>query len=108
MKIKSDRHYLASLIVLLMMNLFDSIATAVWITLGVAVELNPLMDYLLDIGPGIFMLTKNLLVVLCVFLLWRLRHSVLARPLVLAASIAYLIVTIIHLYGLSMIVTCLR
>ncbi len=105
MKIKSDSCSLASFIVLLLMNLFDSIATAIWITMGVAVELNPLMDYLLDFGPGVFMLTKNLLVALCVFLLWRLRHSFLARPLVLATSLAYLIVTIIHLYGLHMIVT---
>ncbi len=105
MKIKSDSFYFASLIVLLLMNLFDSIATALWITMGVAVELNPLMDYLLEIGPGVFMITKNFLVILCVFLLWRLRHSVLARPLVMVTFLAYFIVTIIHLHGLRMMVS---
>jgi len=103
-KIKSDGYYLAGLLVLLLMNLIDSIATAIWITMGVAVELNPLMGYLLDLSPSIFVITKNALVIACVFLLWRLRDSFLARPLLIATSLAYFIVTIIHIYGLRMIV----
>ena len=105
MNVKSDSCYLASLLVLLLMNLIDSIATAIWITMGVAVELNPLMGYLLDFNPSVFVLTKNAFVMCCVLVLWRLRRSFLARPLVAAASLAYFIVTIIHVYGLHMIVT---
>jgi hypothetical protein len=103
-KVKSDGFYLASLLVLLLMNLIDSIATAIWITMGVAVELNPLMGYLLDFSPSVFVVTKNVLVMCCVLVLWRLRHSFLALPLVAATSLAYFIVTIIHVYGLHMIV----
>lgn len=104
MRTKFDIYYLVGLVILLLMNLFDSVATAIWITMGIAVELNPLMDYLLDFGPGVFVIVKNLLVIMCVFLLWRFRHSFLAVPLVLVTSLAYFIVTIIHLYGLHMIV----
>ena len=44
------------------MNLVDAIATCVWVTLGIAVEQNPLMAHLIGFSPSVFIIIKTLLV----------------------------------------------
>jgi hypothetical protein len=62
-----------------MLNLFDALATLLWVRLGLATEANPVMAQALDTGPGLFILAKVMLVTLAVGLLWRLRGERLAR-----------------------------
>jgi hypothetical protein len=64
---------------LVMLNLFDALATLLWVRLGLATEANPVMAQALDTGPGLFILAKVMLVTLAVGLLWRLRGERLAR-----------------------------
>jgi hypothetical protein len=56
------------------MNVLDGYLTAGWLELGVIEEANPLMAFLLEVGPWVFMWVKVTLVTLGCFLLWRYRH----------------------------------
>ena len=53
---------------LVFLNLFDAFATLRHVQYG-AKELNPLMAYLLSIGPVVFMSVKHSLMAVCVFLI---------------------------------------
>ncbi len=65
--------------ILVSLNLFDALATLLWVKLGLATEANPVMAQALDAGPALFILSKVALVSLAVGLLWRLRAERFAR-----------------------------
>jgi len=82
-------------------NLIDAIATAVWVNMGLATEFNPLMAGILDSGPGKFILIKMILINLCVYLLWRFKDKSLSKWLVTPVFLIYTYILLIHLYILS-------
>lgn len=84
---------------LVIFNGLDGILTLVWVYRSSAVEANPLMAYLIDLHPVIFISMKNVLVSLGAVLLWRLRsHSLASAGIVLAFSM-YCSVMVIQMRG---------
>jgi|GEM_PF-3009670 len=77
--ILSDNSFEGGLRILVMLNLFDALATLFWVEAGLATEANPVMAQALDSGPALFILSKVALVSLAVGLLWRLRAERFAR-----------------------------
>jgi len=80
-------------------NMLDGILTIGWIQSGRAVELNPLMDYLLGTDPVLFIFTKMLLVCLGVLLLWRYRSKTSAVFSIYVCFAVYSSILLYHLGG---------
>tara|TARA_Y100000310_G_C20566180_1_gene755603 strand:+ start:360 stop:641 length:282 start_codon:yes stop_codon:yes gene_type:complete len=79
------------------MNLVDALATLLWIRLGLAEESNPIMEFVLENNESAFVLVKTSLVVLSVFLLWRLKNFATARILTIPVFLVYVYAMILHL-----------
>lgn len=96
-----DRHdWLEGMLaVVVVLNMLDGILTIGWIQSGRAVELNPLMDYLLGTHPVLFIFTKMLLVCLGVLLLWRFRARTSAVISIYLCLTIYSGVLLYHLGG---------
>ncbi len=75
--------------ILLMLNLFDALATLFWVEAGLATEANPVMAQALNLGPGLFILSKITLVSLAVGLLWRHRDRSFARISAVPLGVLY-------------------
>ena len=60
-------------------NVADAYLTDVAVTSGLATELNPIMNYLLDIGSGTFFFTKILMVSMAIVLLCCIKNQKAAR-----------------------------
>ena len=78
------------------MNLVDAFATLLWIRLGLAEEGNPIMKFVLENNESMFILVKTFLVVLSVFLLWRLKNFITARILTIPVFLTYVYAMILH------------
>ncbi|MGD8587798.1 MAG: DUF5658 family protein [Chromatiales bacterium] len=81
------------------LNMLDGVLTIGWIEFGRAVELNPLMDYLLGTHPVLFIFIKMLLVCLGILLLWRLRARASAVISIYVCLAVYSSVLLYHLGG---------
>lgn len=93
----SERGCIKLLKILLIMNLWDAIATSFWVMSGYAIENNPLMSSLIDSSPSAFILLKTSLVTLCIYLLWRLRSVRSSRIFVIPVFILYGYVSLVHI-----------
>ena len=94
LKNKQTYHNLAKALVFL--NLYDALCTSIWITLGLAIEANPLMRILIEQNLVLFLSVKLLLVNLGIWLVWRNIENIYARLSVLICFIAYAAVCIFH------------
>ena len=95
----AQHDWLKSLVAaVVVLNMLDGIFTIGWIEFDRAVELNPLMDYLLGTHPVLFIFTKMLLVCLGVLLLWRFRAKTSA---VLSIYLCFAVYTCLLLYHLG-------
>jgi len=81
---------------ILIFNLLDALFTLLFVTLGVAVEANPLMDEALS-SPMRFMIIKLSLVSLGVLLLWRMRARRTAAVALMGSALAYSSLMVYHL-----------
>ncbi len=81
---------------LLLFNMVDGMLTIAWVGTGRAVEVNPLMDYLIGIHPVLFMATKLLLVSLGILLIWRFRDRSLAVASLYLCVTAYSLLMLYH------------
>jgi hypothetical protein len=91
------RRFMLALKVILASNLFDAIATTLWVMGGFATEANPLMSKLLHAGPGLFIMTKVLVVQAGVMTLCGLRPHLLARLGAIGLCVPYLAVCLLHI-----------
>ena len=82
--------------ILLLFNMVDGLLTIAWVESGRAVELNPLMDYLIGIHPVLFMAIKLLLVSLGSLLIWRYRDRFLAVASLYLCVTAYSLLMLYH------------
>lgn len=92
------------LALVLVLNLIDLTATITWIQLGLAEEVNPFMDYLLQIHPLLFALVKIVLVSTAVMILWRFRDHGATHVASGLALTLYMGTYVMHAYG-AVIVT---
>jgi len=86
----------ASLILLFFLNLVDAFATHYWVVNGLAVEKNPLMDFLFDLSPMVFLFLKIFIGSFCVWFLIRRKKTTIIKFLIFPTLIVYLYVTVLH------------
>ena len=89
---------------LVLMNGVDAILTVGWVTFGLAVEANPLMDGLLQTHPVLFMIAKLSLVFLGITLLWRHRKKPMVIWSVVGLITVYYLLMLIHAHGIGLAV----
>lgn len=78
-RLTTPRSFEAGLAALLVLNLFDAVFTLGWVESGLATEANPVMAGALELGPGLFILSKIALVGFASLLLYRNKESGMAR-----------------------------
>lgn len=88
---------------LLVLNLFDSIFTLVWVYSGIAEEANILLRELVATNAVAFMFVKVALVSLGALLLWRYRTHTVAVAGLMLVFIAYVCLFIYHLHFLPLL-----
>ena len=91
------RRHKAALKIIIVLNLLDACATIIWVESGLAYEANPLMRYLLDISPALFLFFKLLLVNLGISLLWIYRENTFARHVTIPVTAVYMGIGVYHL-----------
>lgn len=80
----------------IVLNLLDALFTLVWVSTGLAREVNPLMSPLVVEHPVAFVSAKLALVGFGSWLLWRCRARPLAVVAIFLAFIAYYAALLIH------------
>jgi hypothetical protein len=102
----APRHQIAPVRrLLLVMVVFDSVATYVWIAGGIAMEANPLVASALDtygVGPGLLLRTVWS-VALVLALTWLAERRASVRPALVIPLIALGAVTILHISVLAQV-----
>ena len=101
----SSRWVSLTLAGVLLLNLFDLVATVFFVTAGYAEEANPVMATFLELGAPGFALAKLGLVSAGVWVLWRHRERLLARLGSVGALAVYVGVGIFHLYGAQLVLS---
>ena len=69
----SNRFAIISIILLLLLNIVDATVTIVVIDAGIAEEINPIMDFFLQMGYIHFLLVKFVAVSLASYVFWHFR-----------------------------------
>lgn len=90
----------AILYVVFMLNLVDAMLTLVWIKLGIAVEANPIMAYMLSAGDGWFIAIKIIAIAVACTILSSLKRYRLAKIVAISACALYVAITLLHLWGI--------
>ena len=80
-------------------NLIDAALTVLWVDMGIAVEANPLMSYVLELGPAWFIGCKIVVILLACVILWNLRRLPLAKSVAFFSCLLYLGIVGIHVIG---------
>ena len=80
-------------------NIIDAALSLQWIKMNVAEEANPLMAYLIDLAPRLFLIVKISLITLSCIILWRFSNHTGAKIFALLAAILYAAILGIHLVG---------
>ncbi len=89
------------ILLILIMSCFDAIATMLEIELGIAVEANPFMDWLInDIGMVQFSATKVILTALSCYILFAFRDRMLSIVSVNLILFVYSLIMIYHAAGI--------
>lgn len=88
-RLTSPRSFEAGLGALVVLNLADALFTLGWVEAGLATEANPVMAGALNLGPGLFILSKVLLVGFAAILLYRNRGTAAARFALVPVALLY-------------------
>ena len=97
---KSHTTLMRAVVALNLLNLFDAYFTYVGVSQGYLAELNPVMDYLLYLGPLHFFTWKIALVGLASSFLYIRRSNKLARRVTWFGLILYAGIAILHCFHL--------
>ena len=96
----SEKGIIVGSIVFLILSLLDGALTLWGLGLGAIEEVNPLMQWLIEKSPIVFMSVKLSLPVMLVFVLWRIRNrsrKFVTYSLGLVLSV-YAVVMVFHVY----------
>lgn len=91
-------------VALLMLNLMDGLFTLLFLQLGVAEELNPLMRLAYEQSPLVFMFSKLVIVNAGLWLLCLHRRLTASRIAIRAGAVVYGIIVVYHLAFLTHLV----
>ncbi len=101
---KAQGYFNEALAFLILLNLLDAGFTAFWVASGRAVEANPIMATLLQVGIAPFILGKLSMVFAASMVLRQYRDRALSQLGVRALVVAYSLVAFIHLSEFQRIV----
>lgn len=88
-RLTTARSFEAGLGALVVLNLADALFTLGWVESGLATEANPVMAGALNLGPGLFILSKVALVGFAAILLYRNRGLAAARMALVPLALLY-------------------
>jgi DMSO/TMAO reductase YedYZ heme-binding membrane subunit len=91
----------AALIIILVLCVFDGLATLFHLVNGTATELNPIMGYAIQLGPQKFILLKLALTFACLLMLLFHRNARGVRKALLGIMFLYVLLTIYHFFILN-------
>ena len=80
----------------LLLNIFDAVLTSWWVATGWATEANPLMNRVLELGIGPFLLTKLLVGMAAVMILKAHHRHPLSQIGVVTILAVYVLVFMVH------------
>ena len=80
-------------------NILDAGLTITWINAGIAVEANPIMNYLLGFGVMWFYIVKIAIVTIACIILWVLKDAKMAKLVALICCAVYFAIIIFHIVG---------
>jgi hypothetical protein len=92
------------LVATIALNLFDLVATLIFVGGGHAVEANPIMARALEIGPHAFVVLKLALVAVGVYVLWRFAWHSFAQAGSVVVCAAYTALAGYHLSFLHVLI----
>lgn len=94
-------------IYLAILNFLDGIVTFIGLTLGKIEEANPIMSFLYETNPGIFLIIKIGLSVLLILIYINLKilNASIVKSLLMISSIFYSVVCLQHYYWITLIIT---
>ena len=84
-----------------LMNALDGVMTITWVSTAIAVEANPLMAFLLNIHPALFMIAKITLVFGGLLTLLHFRERTEAIIGILSTFFLYYLLILYHLIGVG-------
>ncbi len=90
-----------------LLNLFDGLATYYGYIYNLINELNPLMDYILNVSPEFFLLFKflvSIVIVIISYAVYYKSNERFQRPFLLSlvgVSVLYIGISIMHIFWLS-------
>jgi hypothetical protein len=90
-----------ALFLVLILNIFDAVLTSFVVSNAIAVEMNPLMGAVLELGIVPFIIIKLGIIVLSLMVLWKCRHVKLARIGTNICLFVYLMLACYFGYALS-------
>lgn len=97
---KSRKYIWPSCIALIVANIVDAIATYVGVSSGYAVELNPVMDWVLTNCVHCFFFLKLLVIAPMVYLAVKAVDYLSCRIALFACTFVYLFIVALHFYTL--------
>ena len=80
-------------------NILDAVLTLKWTEMQVAEEVNPLMAYLIEIDPLLFLSVKISAVTLSCLILWKLNQYISARIIAILSVLLYAGILMMHVTG---------
>jgi hypothetical protein len=95
--------YKIFLILFFIFNLTDTFATFYFVVERGAKELNPLMEFLINIHPWVFVSVKIIFSIFVLLLFWNHLHNRMARVATIIAFSAYSLIFLYYVIGLSYI-----
>ncbi|MBK25073.1 MAG: hypothetical protein CME70_19400 [Halobacteriovorax sp.] len=93
-----DRSLKLAICIIFLFNIFDAFLTLAWVETGLAHETNPIMAYVLEIGPNVFLTIKISIVTLGLIILWFTKQYAWVRPITLGLLALYSYIVGIHLH----------
>ena len=85
----SDKNVIRCLFLLFLLNLIDICVTATLVPAGLATEVNPLMEYVLNFGVIPFILVKLTAVFFVLYVFWTHRTHILTKIGLFLSLFAY-------------------
>ena len=85
-----------ALILLFFLNLVDAFATYHWVVNGIAAEQNPIMNFVFNLSPTLFLFLKIVVGSLCTWVLLTRKKRPAIRALIFPVLGIYLYATFLH------------
>tara|TARA_R100000773_G_C4119291_1_gene55559 strand:- start:128 stop:415 length:288 start_codon:yes stop_codon:yes gene_type:complete len=93
----------AALFLVLILNILDAVFTSFVVSSAIAVEANPLMGAILELGIAPFIIVKLGIVVVSLRVLWKYRRRTITKIGTAICLIIYMLLICYFLYNFSLL-----